>query len=95
VSSPTPCQARRRENLRQADIDDHTKARNDFKAAVQTANLQPPKEEPDATQKATLKKPEGVKGKGFDQAYVSAQTDAHKEAVALLKIYEQGPRPPR
>src|SRR5215204_3912759 len=40
-------------------IDDHTKAGQDFKAAVQAANMQAPKEEPDAKQKATLKKLEG------------------------------------
>jgi putative membrane protein len=68
-------------------IDDHTKAGKDFKAAVQAANMPPPKEEPDAKQKATLKKLEGAKGKSFDQAYVSAQTDAHKEAVTLFKDY--------
>jgi putative membrane protein len=68
-------------------IDDHTKAGKDFKAAVQAANIQAPKEESDAKQKATLKKLEGAKGKSFDQAYVSAQTDAHKEAVTLFKNY--------
>src|SRR5919206_512565 len=41
-------------------IDDHTKAGKDFKAAVQAANMQPPKEEPDAKQKATLKKLEAA-----------------------------------
>jgi putative membrane protein len=68
-------------------IDDHTKAGKDFKAAVQAANMTPPKEEPDPKQKATLTKLQGAKGKAFDQAYVGAQLDAHKEAVSLFKGY--------
>ena len=42
-------------------IDDHTKAGNDFKAAVQAANMPPPKEEPDAKGKATLTKLQAAK----------------------------------
>jgi Domain of unknown function (DUF4142) len=68
-------------------IDDHTKAGKDFTAAVQAANMQSPKEEPDANEKATLTKLQGTKGKAFDDANVSAQTTAHEEAVALCKGY--------
>jgi putative membrane protein len=68
-------------------IDDHTKAGQDFKAAVQAANMPPPKEEPDAKQRATLAKLKAANGKAFDQAYVSAQLKAHKEAVTLVRTY--------
>ena len=70
-------------------IDDHTKAGNDLKAAVQAANMPPPKEEPDAKGKATLTKLQAAKGKAFDQAYVSAQLGAHKDAVSLFKGYSK------
>src|SRR5438132_602545 len=55
-------------------IADHTKAGEDFKVAVEGANISPPPpEEPDAKQKATLTKLRGAQGAAFDKAYVSAQ----------------------
>jgi putative membrane protein len=68
-------------------ITDHQKAGQEFKAAVQTARMPAPKEEPDAKQRGVLKKLQTAKGKSFDQAYVKAQLDAHKEAVTLFKGY--------
>jgi putative membrane protein len=68
-------------------IDDHTKAGREFKTAVQAANVPPPKEQPDAKQKATLAKLQNATGTAFDQSYVSAQLKAHKEAVALFRNY--------
>ena len=47
-------------------IDDHTKAGQEFKAAVQAANVPPPKEQPDAKQKATLTTLQKATGKAFD-----------------------------
>jgi putative membrane protein len=70
-------------------IDDHTKAGQEFKAAVQAANVPPPKEQPDAKQNATLIKLQKATGKAFDQAYVSAQLNAHKEAVTLFRNYSK------
>jgi predicted outer membrane protein len=49
------------------------KAGQDFKSAV--------KEAPNTKQQQILRKLQGAKGKSFDQAYVKAQLDAHKEAV--------------
>jgi len=37
-------------------IDDHTKAGQDFKSAVQAANMTAPPDDPDAKQKAEIKK---------------------------------------
>lgn len=69
-------------------IKDHTKAGNDFKSAVAQAQISPPpREEPDAKQKATLAKLKNAQGAAFDKAYVSAQLTAHKEAVALFRTY--------
>jgi putative membrane protein len=68
-------------------ITDHTKAGEDFKAALQKANITPPPEKPDAKQQATLNKLRGAQGKAFDKGYVDAQLKAHKEAVALFRSY--------
>jgi putative membrane protein len=68
-------------------IADHQKAGQDFKSAVQAANMPAPREEPNAKQQGILKKLQAAKGKSFDQAYVKAQVDAHKEAVTLFKGY--------
>jgi putative membrane protein len=66
-------------------IKDHTKAGNDFKSAVEEANISPPPpEEPDVKQKATLAKLKSAQGAAFDKAYVSAQLTAHKAAVSLF-----------
>jgi len=74
-------------------IQDHRKAGEDFKAAVQAANISPPPaEEPDAKQKATLTKLRSAQGAAFDKAYVSAQLAAHKEAVSLFRNYSKSGR---
>jgi putative membrane protein len=70
-------------------IADHTKAGNEFKSTLQSANITPPPEEPDAKQKATLSKLSKAKGKAFDQAYVNAQLQAHQEAVSLFRNYSK------
>jgi putative membrane protein len=71
-------------------IKDHTKAGNDFKAAVAEAQISPPPpEEPNAKQGATLTKLKNAQGAAFDKAYVSAQLAAHKEAVALFRKYSK------
>jgi putative membrane protein len=69
-------------------IADHTKSGQDFESAVQAANIsRPPAEEPDAKQKATLAKLRNAQGGAFDKAYLSAQLNAHKEAVSLFRGY--------
>ncbi len=68
-------------------IADHQKAGQDFKSAVKAANITPPREAPNTKQQQILRKLQGAKGKSFDQAYVKAQVDAHKEAVTLFKGY--------
>jgi putative membrane protein len=74
-------------------ITDHTKAGEDFKAAVQQANVSPaPAEQPDAKHKATLTKLRNAQGAAFDKAYVNAQLTAHKEAVALFRTYSKSGR---
>jgi len=74
-------------------ISDHTKAGEDFKVAVLGANISPPPpEEPDAKQKATLGKLRSSQGAAFDRAYVSAQLNAHREAVSLFRNYAKSGR---
>jgi putative membrane protein len=74
-------------------IKDHTKAGEDFKAAVQAANVSPPPaEEPDGKQKATLAKLRNAQGEAFDKTYVTAQLAAHKEAVSLFRSYGKSGR---
>jgi putative membrane protein len=68
-------------------IDDHTKVGQDFKLAVQAANMSAPPEDPDAQQKAEIEKLQNARGRSFDQAYVSAQRQAHEEAVSLFRAY--------
>jgi putative membrane protein len=71
-------------------ISDHTKAGEDFKAALQQANVSPaPAEQPGAKQRATLTKLRNAQGAAFDKAYVDAQLAAHKEAVTLFRTYSK------
>jgi len=74
-------------------ISDHTKAGEEFKSAVQAANVSPPPpEQPDARQKATLAKLRNAQGSAFDKAYVAAQLKAHEQAVSLFKRYAKNGR---
>jgi putative membrane protein len=69
-------------------IADHTKAGEEFKSAVQAADVSPPpREQPDARQKATLSKLRNAQGSAFDKAYVAAQLKAHEQAVSLFRAY--------
>jgi putative membrane protein len=71
---------------------DHGKTGREFKSAVKTAGISVPPERPDARQKAILSKLRKAPGATFDQAYVDAQLQAHKEAVALFQRYAQNGR---
>jgi putative membrane protein len=72
-------------------IADHTKAGEEFKAAVQQAGDTPPPEELDAKHADIIAKLEGASGKDFDAAYVEAQHNAHVEAVNLFSTYAAQP----
>ena len=76
-------------------IDDHTKAGEDFKAAVKEAGIEPPADTLDLSHQATYAKLRVFTTEaGFDASYLSAQLDAHKDAVALFRDYAaNGPTP--
>jgi putative membrane protein len=72
-------------------IDDHTDAGNKLKAAVTSGNI-------DQSQVATslnsshqkiMNKLANASGDDFDKQYVSAQMDAHKDAVKLFTKYSK------
>lgn len=71
-------------------VSDHTKAGEDFKAALAKADLAPPLETLDVTHTAKYAKLRVfTTEKGFDRAYVDAQVAAHQDAVSLFKGYAQ------
>jgi putative membrane protein len=76
-------------------IDDHTKAGEDFKAALAEAKIDPPADSLDITHAAKYAKLRVFTTEnGFDSAYVDAQLEAHNDAVALFKDYAaNGPTP--
>ena len=76
-------------------IDDHTTAGEDFKAAVKEAGIEPPADSLDMSHQATYAKLRVFTTEaGFDASYLSAQLDAHKDAVSLFRDYAaNGPTP--
>ena len=69
-------------------VTDHTKLGEEFKSAVQAANISPaPQDEPSRKQKEALAKLEKAHGPAFDKAYLTAQLKGHKEAVSVLRKY--------
>ena len=76
-------------------IDDHTKAGENFKAAVKEAGIEQPADSLDMGHQATYAKLRVFTTEaGFDASYLSAQLDAHKDAVALFRDYAaNGPTP--
>ena len=75
-------------------IDDHTKAGADFKAALEKANVTPPKEGLDLSHKAKYEKLNlFTTDKRFDASYVAMQLDAHKAAVQLFEDYTKNGSP--
>lgn len=70
-------------------IDDHTKAGAAFKAAVEKAGMTVPGDSLNERHQAmldTLKQ----RSTDFDQAYMQAQLQAHREAVDMFTIYAEG-----
>lgn len=69
-------------------IDDHTKAKQDFQAALKEASIEPPSDMLDATHTAKYAKLRlFTTEKGFDAAYVNEQVKAHEDAVATFREY--------
>lgn len=69
-------------------IDDHTKAKEEFKAALKEANIEPPMDMLDATHTAKYAKLRVFTTESsFDPAYVAEQVKAHEQAVSTFKDY--------
>jgi putative membrane protein len=67
-------------------ISDHEKAAQDMMAAAKAQDVTPPSTL-DQKHSAMLEELQGLKGSDFDSAYISAQADAHDEAVSLFGGY--------
>ncbi|HEX2840529.1 DUF4142 domain-containing protein [Hyphomicrobium sp.] len=76
-------------------IADHTKAGQDFHAALKEASIEPPSEMLDAAHMAKyVKLRVFTTERGFDSAYVDEQLGAHEQAIDLFKDYAAtGPTP--
>ena len=72
-------------------IKDHTKAGEDFKAAMSqgqtTASIKPAGPALQPKEQQMLDELKAATGKDFDAKYIKMQTDAHKDAVALFSTY--------
>ncbi|RWD63404.1 MAG: DUF4142 domain-containing protein [Mesorhizobium sp.] len=72
-------------------IADHTKAGEDFKAAMSqgqtTASIKPAGPALQPEEQHLLGELKNASGKDFDQKYIRMQLDAHKDAVALFSTY--------
>ncbi len=71
-------------------VADHTKAGEDFKAALQQANMAAPEPALQPKEQQALEKLQAASGEQFDAEYVAAQARAHDEAVALFRGYASG-----
>ncbi|TPI21299.1 DUF4142 domain-containing protein [Mesorhizobium sp. B4-1-1] len=72
-------------------IKDHTKAGEEFKAALSqgqtTASIKPAAPGLQPKEQQMLDELKAASGKDFDTKYITMQTDAHKDAVALFSTY--------
>jgi len=69
-------------------ITDHKKAGEDFKAALQKANITPPSDSLDVTHAAKYAKLRVFTTENsFDSSYLKEQLAAHEDAVAAFKDY--------
>ncbi|TIW76811.1 MAG: DUF4142 domain-containing protein, partial [Mesorhizobium sp.] len=70
---------------------DHTKAGQDFKAARErsqtTASIKPQGPPLLPTDQAMLDQLKALDGEAFQARYITLQTEAHKQAVALFSTY--------
>lgn len=71
-------------------IEDHTKAGKRFEEAAEKDGLMPAMKL-SAKHEAALQELEAANGADFDKAYITAQTQAHMEAVTLFKNYSENP----
>lgn len=69
-------------------VADHTKAGEEFKAALTKANITPPPDELDLMHKALYAKLRYLTTEnGFDASYIHEQVKAHKDTIAKFKDY--------
>ena len=72
-------------------IKDHTKAAEDFKAALSqgqtTGSIKPAAPGLQPKEQQMLDELKGAGGKDFDAKYIRMQTDAHRDAVGLFSTY--------
>jgi putative membrane protein len=74
-------------------VEDQTKVGQDFKSALEAANISPPApQQLNAKQKAALSKLQSAHGPAFDKAYLTAQLRGGKEAVSVLRKYAKSGR---
>lgn len=73
-------------------VDDHTKAGDEMATAAKSDSVAPPADLDQANQ-TKLNQLNGMSGDAFDKAYVSAQTQAHADAVALFQTYASNGNP--
>jgi putative membrane protein len=75
-------------------IDDHTKAGQDFKAAVAAAKIKEPNDGLDVSHEAKyIKLRAFTTDSGFDASYVAEQLAAHQDAVELFRNYSKNGEP--
>ena len=75
-------------------IDDHTKAGQDFKAAVAAAKIKEPKDALDVSHEAKyIKLRAFTTDSGFDASYIAEQLAAHQDAVDLFRNYSKNGEP--
>jgi len=72
-------------------IDDHTAAGEKMKAAAEKDGVVPPAAMADKEQ-ALIEKLQSADGEAFDEAYLTAQTAAHDQAVALFESFSENGR---
>jgi putative membrane protein len=82
-------QSKEIKSFAQRMIDDHTKAEDELHQTLQTADLDPSMAQDtlDNKNEKIFDKLQTASGDDFNKQYVSAQTDAHKDAVKLFSDY--------
>ena len=70
-------------------IDDHTKIGDQFKAALQQANLPQPSDNLDQQDQMVLAKLQSEKEPAFDRTYAASQRRGHQQAVQVLRTYSR------
>jgi putative membrane protein len=76
-------------------ISDHTKAAEEFKAALAQSNIPAPKDSMGVKDLANYERLHLTTANSFDGAYARAQLSSHKDAVALFKSYAANGKTPQ